>query len=80
MTIRISRDPSYEINQVPKLVEFFNSILLPELFSGTMANVVACRNILKELVDDFQNAVGSRESENETEVYHCWRSPLLHSK
>ena len=61
ITIRISRDPNYEINQVPKLIKFFTSILLPELFSGTIANMVECRYILKELLDNVQNAVESKE-------------------
>ena len=61
ITIRISRDPTYEINQVPKLTKFFNSIALPELLSGIIANMVDCRHILKELLDHVQNAVGSKE-------------------
>ena len=65
ITIRISKDPNYEINQVPKLIKFFNSIVLPESFSGKIANMVECRHILKELLDNVQNAVESKELEKD---------------
>ena len=45
ITVRISRDPNYEIDQVPKLSKFSSSIVLQELLSRTIANVVACRNV-----------------------------------
>ena len=42
ITVRI---PNYEIDQVQKLIKFFSSIVLQELLSRTIANVVACRNV-----------------------------------
>eukprot|EP00795_Rhopilema_esculentum_P010160 gene10160-18827_t len=65
LTVRIPRNPQYEIKQVPKLVHFFKSIVLPELFSGTIENVVACRNVMKGLLRKVEDRLDSEEAQKE---------------
>jgi len=65
VTVRIYRDLSFEIKQIPKLIKYFESIVLPELFSGTIKNLVACRNVLKGVVQNVEEILEREVVQNE---------------
>ena len=69
ITVRSAKDPNYEIKQAPKPAKYFDSIVLPGLFPGKIANVVACRNTLKELLYNIGSVLDNKEPEKNFEIY-----------
>ena len=49
-TVQIEKDPMYQEVSVPKLLKFFDQIILPELFSKNICVETTCKETLKTLV------------------------------
>ena len=49
-TVRIEKDPMYQEVSVPKLLKFFDQIILPELFPKNICVETTCKETLKTLI------------------------------
>ena len=54
-TIRIQKDPNYEIVQVSKLLNFFNRYILPEMFDLKISDKFAAKSLLDDMVNIIVN-------------------------
>ena len=64
-TIRIQKDPNYEIVQVPKLLNFFNRYILPEMLDLKISDKFAVKSILDDMVNIILNRVDAEAIQRE---------------
>ena len=63
--IRIQKDPNYEIVQVPKLLNFFNRYILPEMFDLKISDKFAAKSLLDDMVNIIVNRGGAEAIQRE---------------
>ena len=56
-TVRIEKDPMYQKVSVPKLLKFFDQIILPELFSKNICVETTCKEPLKTLITQVADRI-----------------------
>ena len=64
-TIRIQKDPNYEIVQVPKLLNFFNLYILPEMLDLKISDKFAAKSLLDDMVNIIVNRVDAEAIQRE---------------